>query len=244
MEHVKEHATEEKSSNALGMLLFALFLALLAALLWNSCGIAANVKAEGHGHGENAHEEKATGHTTEGHEETTASLSGKVDTLTGDYIYDIGKLLTIDLPNGQKLNAGEYSTEGKLVKFLSDKSAALDTVKGNWFEFTNVRFKTGGAQIDSASLEQIKNMVAIAKSFPSAQFKIGGYTDNTGDSARNVALSQKRAEAVLAELVKQGAAAASFSSAKGYGPQWPVGDNSTAEGRAMNRRVAVNVKAK
>jgi outer membrane protein OmpA-like peptidoglycan-associated protein len=91
---------------------------------------------------------------------------------------------------------------------------------------------------------QLKNMVAIAKGYPAAQFKLGGYTDNTGSAAGNIALSQKRADAVASMLVKLGASAKSFAGAKGYGPEWPIADNTTPEGRAQNRRVAVNVKAK
>lgn len=240
MEHVKGETSEKKQSYAVGMLLFSLLLALIAMLLWRSCGISLSAAGHttGHGHEAAAHAE----HNAETAIVTKAA--GKLDTLSGDFIYDTGKIMGIDLPGGTKLNVGEFSTEGRLVKFLMDKETAVDSVKGNWFEFTNVRFKSGGSQIDSASLEQIKNMVAIANSFPAAQFKIGGYTDNSGDSAKNVALSQKRAEAVVAELIKQGAKAFSFTGAKGYGPEWPVADNATPEGRAMNRRVAVNVKAK
>ncbi|MBK7308114.1 MAG: hypothetical protein IPI88_14570 [Chitinophagaceae bacterium] len=59
-----------------------------------------------------------------------------------------------------------------------------------------------------------------------------------------ILLYRKRADAVAATLVKLGAGAKSFMGAKGYGPEWPVADNATGEGRAQNRRVAVNVKAK
>ncbi len=174
-----------------------------------------------------------------------ALVAGKVDSLTGDFIYNPGQNVEIELPDGAgSLQVGENSTEYKLYTFLSDKNASVDTVKGNWFGFTNVHFKTGGAQIDSASMGQLKNIAAIIKAFPEARFKLGGYTDNTGDSVTNVALSQKRAEAVAAQLKQLGTAAASIAGVKGYGPQWPLADNETAEGRAMNRRVAVNVKAK
>jgi OmpA-OmpF porin, OOP family len=171
--------------------------------------------------------------------------TGKVDSITGDYLYEPGKMIIIDLPNnGGKLEVGENSTEAKLVSFLTDANAAIDTAKGNWFEFTNVKFKTGSSEVTDASMAQLKNMVAIAKSFSSAKFKFGGYTDNTGDSIKNVVLSQKRADAVVGLLKKLGAGNSSIEGAKGYGPQWPIGDNATAEGRAMNRRVAANVKAK
>jgi outer membrane protein OmpA-like peptidoglycan-associated protein len=180
----------------------------------------------------------------EGAMAVTSETAGKVDS-SGNYIYDLGNMVTIDLPNGAgALTVGEYSTENKLYQFLSDAKATIDTVKGNWFEFTNVRFLTGGSKVDSISSVQLKNIVALSKGFPAASFKVGGYTDNTGDSAANVTLSQKRSEAVVAELKKLGALSTAITGAKGYGPAFPIGDNATAEGRAMNRRVAINVKSK
>ena len=175
---------------------------------------------------------------------TTSAVAGTVDT-SGNYIYDLGKIISIDLPNGAgKLDVGENPTENRVFKFLSDAAATIDTVKGNWFEFTNVRFNTGGAKVDSASAAQLKNIVAISKAFPAATFKLGGYTDNTGDSVANVSLSQKRSEAVVAELKKLGVSVKAITGAKGYGPQYPIGDNTTAIGKAQNRRVAINVKSK
>ena len=98
--------------------------------------------------------------------------------------------------------------------------------------------------MDSTSAAQLKNIVILGKAFPAASFKVGGYTDNTGDSVANVTLSQKRSEAVVAELKKLGAGAKAITGAKGYGPQYPIGDNATVEGKAQNRRVAINVKSK
>jgi outer membrane protein OmpA-like peptidoglycan-associated protein len=171
--------------------------------------------------------------------------SGKLDEATGNYIYDLGDTVSINLPNNAgELKVGKWSTEAKLVEFLANKDAVIDTIKGNWFDFTNVRFTTGGAAITEDSYSQLKNLVMIVKAFPAAQFKIGGYTDNTGDPANNISLSQKRADAVAQEVVKLGAGQTQITSAKGYGAEHPVGDNGTAEGRAMNRRVSVNVKAK
>jgi outer membrane protein OmpA-like peptidoglycan-associated protein len=171
--------------------------------------------------------------------------AGKLDSLSGDFVYDMGNLVTIDLPNnGGKLVVGENSTENKLYTFLNDKSSTIDSAKGNWFEFTNTHFKTGGAQLDSGSIVELKNITAIIKSFPSAKFKIGGYTDNIGDSIFNVALSQKRAAMVASQLEILGAPSTQLVGAAGYGQQYPIGDNAIAIGRAQNRRVAVNVKAK
>ncbi len=235
--HSTIEESQDTSGGAIRILVYALLLILLAAGVWYLFGgqTTAHTSHEEHG-------EATTPAETEKMPEATAT--GKVDTL-GNYIYELGKTVVINLPsNGGKLEVGEFSTENKLYTFLADSTAKIDTAKGNWFEFTNVRFKTGGKQIDSASMGQLKNVAAIIKAFPKASFKIGGYTDNTGDSANNIALSQSRADAVLAELKKQVGKASSFTTAKGYGPEYPVGDNATAEGKAQNRRVAVNVKSK
>lgn len=246
--HSKTHEPNAMS-NGFVRLVIIIGLALLAALLWNACG--RSLSPEGHGHGEGhggGHAAAAeAGHEATTHEAASAHSmpAGKVDTATGDFIYETGKMITLSLPNNAgTLEVGEYSTENKLYKFLLDNSQVLDTVKGNWFELTNVRFKTGGVAVDSASFTQIKNIAAICKAFPTAQFKVGGYTDNSGDSTSNVILSQRRADVVLGEFKKAGVSAAAFTGAKGYGPEHPIGDNATAEGKAMNRRVAVNVKAK
>ncbi|MFT3845429.1 MAG: OmpA family protein [Lacibacter sp.] len=227
----------EKASGGMKWLMPLLLLLAAALLLWyfmKGCGGEKTMPGGS---------DTVVTNTVNEVKDMATTVMGKLDSVTGDFVYDAGKMLDIDLPGGVKLNVGENSTEYKLWKFLSG-SDAVDTVKGNWFDFTNVRFKTGSSTITDESMAQLKNMVAIAKAYPTAQFKIGGYTDNTGDSLANVKLSQKRAEAVSAELVKMGAAKASIVGAEGYGPQWPIGDNSTAEGRAQNRRVSVRVKSK
>lgn len=237
------HYTEEERSGGGMKLLFPIILlALLGAAAWyffkDGCR-----GPEDPEHTEATHTDTVSADGTASH--TTGMAMGKLDSLTGDFIYDAGESATLNLPNnGGSLTVGKNTTEYRLISFLNDKNAAIDTVKGNWFEFTNVRFKTGGSQITDESLTQLRNLVTIAKAFPAAQFKIGGYTDNTGDAAKNVTLSQKRADAVVAKLKELGMAATALESAKGYGQEWPIADNATPEGRAQNRRVAVNVKAK
>ena len=230
-----EEEIVEGDGNGLKLLLPLLLLVLVAGGAWYFMGNHDDATTKTAITTEPAPTEKAA---------IATAAASHVDT-SGNYIYDLGKMVAIDLPNGAgTLTVGENSTENKLYKFLADSTAKIDTVKGNWFEFTNVRFKTGGAQIDSISAIQLKNIVAISKGFFTAQFKLGGYTDNTGDTAANVALSQKRSDAVVVELKKLGASAKAIFGAKGYGPEFPIGDNATVEGKAMNRRVAINVKSK
>ena len=234
-----DEETVENAGNGLKWLLPLLLLVLVSAAAWYLMGSSSSKITE-----QPAVVAKEPVGKTESPSVTTSAVAGTVDT-SGNYIYDLGKIISIDLPNGAgKLDVGENSTENRLFKFLSDSAATIDTVKGNWFEFTNVRFNTGGAKVDSASAAQLKNIVAISKAFPAATFKLGGYTDNTGDSVANVSLSQKRSEAVVVEFKKLSASVKAITGAKGYGPQYPIGDNTTAEGKAQNRRVAIIVKSK
>lgn len=72
------------------------------------------------------------------------------------------------------------------------------------------------------------------------KFEVVGHTDASGARAANVALSSARAEAVKAYLVGKGIASLAISTA-GLGPDRPVADNSTEEGRARNRRIEFRV---
>ena len=71
---------------------------------------------------------------------------------------------------------------------------------------------------------------------PSLRLSIDGHTDSTGTAERNRELSRQRAEAVQAALVAKGIAADRLQ-AQGFGPDQPLADNATEDGRAKNRRV-------
>jgi outer membrane protein OmpA-like peptidoglycan-associated protein len=76
----------------------------------------------------------------------------------------------------------------------------------------------------------------LAPCWSHGRFEIEGHTDNTGTDAINQPLSERRAQAIVDELVKDGIDASALT-AKGYGASRPVADNATPEGRAKNRRV-------
>ena len=104
-------------------------------------------------------------------------------------------------------------------------------------------FESGKSVLKETSQEQLKNIAAILKANPAVELKLGGYTDNTGDSAANVTLSQQRAASAKAELVKLGADEKRLV-AEGYGPQYPVADNTSPAGKAQNRRIDIRVTKK
>ncbi len=153
----------------------------------------------------------------------------------------LGDMMKVKLPDGSELNVPSLGVEARLVKYLSDSSAPVtDTT---WFDFDRLLFDTGQATLQPASQEQLTNIAAILKAYPQVKIRIGGYTDNTGDPAANQRLSQERADNVMDQLVKLGIDPARVS-AKGYGAENPIADNSTEEGRQKNRRISLRVTEK
>ena len=100
-------------------------------------------------------------------------------------------------------------------------------------------FKFNSAVLNKTADEKLTQVVDFSKNYPEADINVDGYTDNVGPKAYNVKLSQRRADAVKAYLVKHGVAADRIHT-KGYGMANPVASNKTAEGRAQNRHVEVH----
>jgi len=99
-----------------------------------------------------------------------------------------------------------------------------------------VTFETGKSALKSESYTVLDIVAASLVANPDIRIEIAGHTDNTGSAATNERLSQSRAEAVRAYLASKGVAPDRMV-AKGYGPSVPVAPNTTAAGRAQNRRV-------
>jgi OmpA-OmpF porin, OOP family len=154
---------------------------------------------------------------------------------------DLGNFVPQQLVDGTTLNVPEHGVEARLLAFIQDPASKPD--KTTWFDFDRLLFNTGSATLQPQSLEQLHNIAAILKAYPATHLTIGGYTDNTGDAASNLQLSQDRANNVTAELVKLGVARDRLV-AKGYGEEHPLGDNSTEAGRAQNRRISMLVTQK
>jgi outer membrane protein OmpA-like peptidoglycan-associated protein len=150
---------------------------------------------------------------------------------------------SIKLDTGVELVGNADGVETQLVEFLKDKSKPVD--KTTWFNFDRLSFVEGKSELDPGkSNEQLANVVAILKAFPSAKLKIGGYTDNTGSAESNKKISGARAEAVVTALVGAGVAKDRLKG-EGYGPDFAVCPaNDTDECKAKNRRIAVRVTAK
>ena len=99
-----------------------------------------------------------------------------------------------------------------------------------------VTFETGRSALKPDSYTILDIVAASLVANAEIRIEIGGHTDNTGASATNLRLSQARADAVRAYLASKGVTPERMVS-KGYGASQPVAPNTTATGRAQNRRV-------
>jgi outer membrane protein OmpA-like peptidoglycan-associated protein len=94
----------------------------------------------------------------------------------------------------------------------------------------------------AASQENLVKLAAILNKYPDTNILIEGHTDSTGTREINMPLSENRAKAVAHYLATQNVPSARFT-VHGYGPDQPIGDNATADGRQMNRRVDLAIMA-
>lgn len=113
--------------------------------------------------------------------------------------------------------------------------------RGKTVVLPGINFNSGSATLTRDSEEILERAFAALVSNPRIRVEIGGYTDNVGSRLSNERLSQRRAEAVRAWLIAKGIAASRLT-ARGYGMRNPIDTNSTADGRARNRRIEFHVK--
>jgi len=104
----------------------------------------------------------------------------------------------------------------------------------------NVLFVSGSAELLSMSEMELNRLVQLLEDHPKLNIRINGHTDNVGDTAANQVLSEARAKAVYAYLIKQGISAERLSY-KGFGESQSIAENDTPEGRKLNRRTEFEV---
>lgn len=126
------------------------------------------------------------------------------------------------------------------IKQLQDSLNAKQTDRGTLVTFGDVLFATDRADLKSSGLVNINKLAQFLQENPDRKVIVEGYTDSTGTASHNQSLSERRAGSVRTALVKMGVDPARIV-AQGYGKEYPVAENSSVSGRAMNRRVEVTI---
>jgi len=166
---------------------------------------------------------------------------------------DNNGLIKVVIPEGKiytaEVTAAGYVPQSQTIDLTNvprgvKKEIVLDPVvkisKGVVFKFKNVNFNTGTADLTPESLEILDMVAAILIENPKLQIEISGHTDNQGNPAYNLRLSNHRANAVMKYLLSKGAKPEQMK-AIGFGQTKWIASNLTEEGRAENRRVEFKV---
>ena len=115
-------------------------------------------------------------------------------------------------------------------------------VKEETIVIRDVHFEFDSAKLTAADKTKLDVIATrLKKEAPSAQLRVSGHTDSVGKDAYNQKLSERRAHSVTDYLVSSGIPRSSFVSVTGAGESHPVADNKTADGRALNRRVEIQI---
>ena len=114
---------------------------------------------------------------------------------------------------------------------------------GQTIRLNNIFFDTNKSDLKPESSQELDRVVAMMSGSPTMAIEVDGHTDNVGEDAYNLKLSQSRAEAVVKYLLSKGVKAGVLTS-KGFGKSKPVTTNQTEAGRAVNRRVEFTILAK
>jgi outer membrane protein OmpA-like peptidoglycan-associated protein len=160
-------------------------------------------------------------------------------------IYNIPELgfkrdsvIRVLLKGSEEAGSESYITMIRLAESEVDVLYDALTARGRWAT-QGILFEIGKADLKPESRPVLKEIAATLQKYPELKILIEGHTDNTGTAAGNLTLSDARAAAVKAALVADFAIAADRITTRGMGDTQPAAPNTTATGRAQNRRVEV-----
>lgn len=147
-----------------------------------------------------------------------------------------------------KVKAQAQAVQNAQVESVTDANG-LQAVKVTFD--SGILFATGSSTLSSTAKTSLANFANVLKQNTDCDVAVQGYTDNAGwknstaeqSAQKNLNLSQQRAQAVTNYLQSLGVTSNQIRSTTGYGESNPVADNSTAAGKAQNRRVEVYMYA-
>lgn len=160
-------------------------------------------------------------------------------------IYNIPELgfrrdsvIRIFMKGGEGPDQAAFITSIRVAESETDVLYEALEANGRWVT-QGILFEISKADLKPESRPVLKEIAATLQKYPDLKILIEGHTDNTGTAAGNLTLSDARAAAVKTALVNDFAIAADRITTKGMGDTAPAAPNTTATGRAQNRRVEV-----
>jgi outer membrane protein OmpA-like peptidoglycan-associated protein len=126
---------------------------------------------------------------------------------------------------------------GQAVKSDYTENKTTVMADGEW----NINFATASTAIEDNSESDLQTIYNLLVQAEDTKLRIIGHTDNTGNPSANLTLSKGRANSVVTYLVNKGIAKERFQLIDGKGDTEPLADNSTAVGKAKNRRVQITL---
>ena len=124
------------------------------------------------------------------------------------------------------------------ISFGTGLEAACDDAFAGVLTQNPIPFEPGADQLTAEGETALERVLLVFELCPDLPFEVGGHTDDQGRVATNMSLSQRRAEAIVAQLVANGIDEQRLT-ARGYGPDRPIASNDTEEGRSVNRRIEI-----
>jgi outer membrane protein OmpA-like peptidoglycan-associated protein len=210
--------------------IFALLISI--GMLLSGCGASNTVKGTAIGAGAGAATGAAVGGIAGKSAKSTAigaAIGGVVGAAAGAII---GKKMDKQREQIEKIEAVQ-------VEEVTDANN-LSAIKVTFAD--GILFDTGKSTLHENSIISLTEFATALKSQPETDVTIYGHTDNTGSAAINEKLSKERAEAVATFLKARGVSASRLTT-EGKSYNEPIADNSTPEGRKLNRRVEIYITA-
>lgn len=178
---------------------------------------------------------------------TTGTAGGAaLGALAGQLIGKDTKSTLIGAGIGALAGLGWGAYKDKQEQELREKLQYTDvnvSKEGDYIKLTlpgGVTFQTNSSKISQGFYQPLDSIASVLVQYPESRIVVAGFTDSTGSPQYNADLSQKRAQSVASYLTKRGVASGRLM-ATGYGASNFIADNSTEQGRAMNRRVEIKI---
>ncbi len=162
-----------------------------------------------------------------------------VDSLTGDYVavmnFSSDIVMTVDKKDAA-FTSRYLSTNDSTLNQIKKVDVQVKQVKvGEAYKLHDIKYGFESYDLDLGSKRLLAEFAIYLQANPNMKVAIHGHTDNVGAAELNMKLSNERAKAVYDVLVKEGVSSKRLSY-QGFGASKPIGANTSAEGRADNRR--------